>query len=187
MVALSQVALIASGMSPEKPRGDPVRFVQIRDLTGTRRDLTMGDRPLVSRALPIQAGDILIAARGERTLAAEADADLFNAYATLDLYLIRPDVTQLDPSFLLAILLLPQTGARLRASTAGASLPRIARNDIALLEVPDLPLDRQRSIGRLAHAHRTYRELLVRLAERHAAAADLQILEALGASKERED
>ena len=147
----------------------------------------MGDRPLVSRALPIQAGDILIAARGERTLAAEADADLFNAYATLDLYLIRPDVTQLDPSFLLAILLLPQTGARLRASTAGASLPRIARNDIALLEVPDLPLDRQRSIGRLAHAHRTYRELLVRLAERHAAAADLQILEALGASKERED
>jgi hypothetical protein len=185
MVALSQVALIATGVAPEKPRADPVRFVQIRDLTGVRRDLTVGDRPVVARALPIQEGDLLVAARGERTLAAEADEDLFGAYATLDVYLVRPDVARLDPSFLLAFLLLPQTGAKLRASTAGASLPRIARDDIAKLDLPDLPLERQRSIGQLARAHRAHRELLIQLADRHATAGDLQILEALRASNER--
>ncbi|GLK79007.1 hypothetical protein [Methylopila turkensis] len=184
MVALSKFALIATGVAPDKLRDDPVRFVQIRDLTGARKDLTVGERPLVARALPIQAGDILVAARGERTLAAEADEDLFGAYASLDLYLVRPEATRLDPSFLLAFLLLPQTGVRLRASTAGASLPRIARDDIAQLDLPDLPLERQRSIGQLARAHRTHRELLIQLAERHATAADLQILEALRVSTE---
>jgi len=185
MVALSEVATISSGVAPEKARADPVRFVQIRDLTGQPREPTTGERPLVARALPIEPGDVLIAARGDRTLAAEADETLFGAYVTLDLYLIRPDPAQLDPSFLLAVLLLPQTGARLRASTAGASLPRIARDELAKLELPDLPLERQRSIGHLARAHRFYRELLTRLADRHAAAADLQILEALRASNER--
>jgi hypothetical protein len=186
MASLSDFASIITGVAPDKPGADPVRFVQIRDLAGARRDLTIGERPLVARAAPIQRGDILVAARGERTLAAEADEDLFGTYATLDVYLVRPNPERLDASFLLAFLLLPQTGAKLRASTAGASLPRIARDDIAKLEIPDLPLERQRSIGRLAHAHRSYRELLVRLAERHATAADLQVLEALRASNERQ-
>lgn len=185
MVALSEVASISSGVAPVKVRADPVRFIQIRDLAGQPRDLTIGDRPLVARAWPIRSGDVLIAARGDRTLAAEADESLFDAYATLDLYLIRPNPARLDSSFLLAVLLLPQTGAKLRASTAGASLPRIARADLAKLELPDTPLERQRSIGQLARAHRSYRELLLRLAERHGAAADLQINEALRASSER--
>ncbi|WP_188913805.1 hypothetical protein [Salinarimonas ramus] len=182
---MSEVASVSSGVAPENVREDPVRFVQIRDLTAQIRQLTIGDRPLVARALPIRAGDILIAARGDRTLAAEADETLFGAYATLDLYLIRPDPARLDSSFLLAVLLLPKTGAKLRASTAGASLPRIARDELARLELPDIPLARQRSIGELARAHRSYRELLLRLADRHAAAADLQINEALRASNER--
>ena len=186
MAVLSEIALITSGVAPDKPRADPVRFVQIRDLAGARRDLTIGDRPLVARASPIQVGDVLVAARGERTLAAEADEDLIGAYATLDVYLVRSEPARLDSSFLLAFLLLPQTGAKLRASTAGASLPRIARDDIANLELPELTLERQRSISRLARAHRSYRELLLRLVERHAAAADLQILEALRASNERQ-
>lgn len=185
MVALSEVASISSGVAPEKARADPVRFVQIRDLAGQLRNLTTGDRPRVARALPIRSGDILIAARGDRTLAAEADESLFGAYATLDLYLIRPEPARLDSSFLLAVLLLPQTGAKLRASTAGASLPRIARDELAKLELPDISLERQRSIGQLARAHRSYRDLLLRLADRHAAAADLQINEALRASNER--
>lgn len=185
MVALSEVASVSSGVAPEKARADPVRFVQIRDLTSQPRELTIGDRPLVARALPIRPGDVLIAARGDRTLAVEADDSLFDAYATLDLYLIRPDPARLNPSFLLAVLLLPQTGAKLRASTAGASLPRIARDDLAKLELPDIRLEQQRSIGQLARAHRSYRQLLLRLADRYAAAADLQINEALRASNER--
>jgi hypothetical protein len=37
----------------------------------------------------------------------------------------------------------------------------------------------------LARAHRSYRELLLQLADSHATAANLQILEALRASNER--
>ncbi len=184
MVTLSNIALIATGVAPEKLAVDPVRFVQIRDLTDPRRNLTIGDRPRVARATPVQPGDILVAARGERTLAVEAEGELIGAYATLDVYLIRPDRARLDQTFLLAFLLLPQTGPKLRASTAGASLPRIARDDLACLHLPDLPLERQRSIGQLARAHRSYRALLMQLADRHATAADLQVLEALSASNE---
>lgn len=182
MVALSELAFIATGVAPKDVRIESARFVQIKDLGGTRRKLIKGERPRVARALPIQPGDILVAARGERTLAVEADPELFGAYASPDIYLVRPAPQRLATSFLLALLLLPQTGAKLRASTAGASLPRIPRDDLAKLDVPELSLRRQRSIGELARLHRTYRDLLLRLADRHELAAELQIIEALNTS-----
>lgn len=185
MAALSDLAFVSTGVALEPIRDELARFVQIRDLSSTRRELAAGGRPHAARALPIQAGDVLIAARGERTLAIEADEDLFGAYATLDVYLVRPEAKRLDPAFLLAFLLLPQTGLHLRASTAGASLPRIPRDELAKLDIPEIPIDRQRVLGRLTRFHRTYRELLLRLADRHARAADLQLAEALNLKLER--
>lgn len=163
MVRLSDTAVILSGVNPDPATGDGCRFVQIRNLSVDEGELLAGRRPTAGRAVPIQKGDVLLAARGERTPAVGATEFLFGAYAALDVYLIRPDQTRLDPEYLVAFLMRPATGTLLRKSTAGASLPRIPKDAIAGLAVPLPAIDRQRAIGGVASCIHRRRELASRL------------------------
>jgi hypothetical protein len=163
MVRLSNTAIIFSGVNPALATGDGCRFVQIRNLAADEGDFLVGRRPTAARAVPIQHGDVLLAARGERAPAVRADARHFGAYAALDVYLIRPDQTRLDPEYLVAFLMRPATGALLRKSTAGASLPRIPKDAIADLEVPLPVIERQRAIRDVASCIQVRRELAQRL------------------------
>ena len=163
MARLSDAATILSGVSPEPASDDGCRFVQIRNLGADDRDLLVGRRPTAGRAVPIQPGDILLAARGERASAMKAKEFQLGAYIALDIYLIRPDQARLDPDYLLAFLMRPETSASLRKSTAGASLPRIPKDAIADLQVPLPPIERQKAIGGVASCIHRRRELSSRL------------------------
>lgn len=161
---LSDAAIILSGVNPEPATDDDgCRFLQIRNLGADESDHIIGRRPTAGRAIPIQEGDVLLAARGERASAVQAWASQFGAYVALDIYLIRPDQTRLDPSYLVAYLMRPATGTVLRKSTAGASLPRIPKDAIEKLEIPLPPLDRQKLIGGVASCIHSRRELASRL------------------------
>jgi hypothetical protein len=133
--------------------------VQIRNLGMGDHHLLVGRRPTAGRAVPIQPGDVLLAARGQRAPAVSAVEFHLGAYAALDVYLIRPDRTRLDPNYLVAFLMRPAIGTLLRKSTAGASLPRIPKDAIADLEVPLPAMDRQRAIGGVASCIQRRREL----------------------------
>ncbi|WP_375390437.1 hypothetical protein [uncultured Sphingomonas sp.] len=163
MVKLSDTAVILSGVNPEPSTNDGCRFLQIRNLSTDDSDHIVGRRPTAGRAVPIQGGDVLLAARGERASAVQARASQFGAYVALDIYLIRPDLTRLDSDYLVAFLMRPATGVLLRKSTAGASLPRIPKDAIADLELPLPPLGRQKLIGGVASCIRRRRELADRL------------------------
>jgi hypothetical protein len=163
MVRLSDTATILSGVNPEPANDDGCRFVQIRNLGADDSDLLLGRPPTAGRAAPIQRGDILLAARGERTSAIKAKESQLGAYIALDIYLIRPDLARLDPEYLVAFLMRPETGALLRKSTAGASLPRIPKDAIADLQIPLPSIERQKAIGGVASCIHRRRELASRL------------------------
>lgn len=163
MVRLSDAAIVLTGVSPEAARDGGCRFVRIRNLSGVDEELLTARQPTAGRAVPIELGDVLLAARGERTLALRALDAQVGAYATLDIYLIRPDPTRLDSNYLAAFLMRPETGANLRRSTAGSSLPRIPKDAIADLSIPLPPIERQRAIGGLAASLRRGHDLAGRL------------------------
>lgn len=163
MVRLSETAVILSGVNPEPAASDGCRFVQIRNLGTDDAELLLGRPPTAGRAAPIQGGDVLLAARGERASAVRARESQFGAYVALDIYLIRPDQARLDPDYLVAFLMRPETGAQLRKSTAGASLPRIPKDAIAGLQIPLPTIERQKAIGGVASCIHHRRELASRL------------------------
>lgn len=114
------------------------------------------------RATPIEAGDVLVASRGEIPLAARPDSDLEGAYPALDVYLIRPDPAKLDADFLAAFVNVGPAGEVLRAAATGGSLPRIPKGAVEQLEMPSLPIDAQRRIGALEGARLRYASLIDR-------------------------
>lgn len=175
MMRLAEIAAIVTGVAPVAARGDGIPFVQIKDLAPGQRALVIGRPPTAKRALPIAEGDILVAARGERSAAVRADSGLFGAYVTPDVYLVRPDPRKVDADYLAAWLNRPAVRAALRTSTAGAALPRIPKEALARLEVPVPGLDRQRLIGGLAEAILRHDEIAARLARARAHLLDRQL------------
>jgi hypothetical protein len=152
MPRLDDIASIVTGVAPEPLGTEVARFIQIKDLDPTRRALVDGQHPTVNRAVPVRMGDVLVASRGERVSAVMADSDLFGAYVTPDVYLVRPDPDRLDAAYLAAFLNRQSTATKLKASKKGAMLPRVPKEALSELEVPLPPMHRQRVIGGLATA-----------------------------------
>jgi hypothetical protein len=175
MVRLSDTATILSGVNPEPAAEGGCRFVQIRGLAGDDGNLAFGRRPTAGRAVPIQLGDVLLAARGERAAAVKAKESQLGAYVALDIYLIRPDQARLDPEYLVAFLMRSETGTLLRKSTAGASLPRIPKDAIADLQIPLPSIERQKAIGGVASCIQRRRELASRLIAVESMLAEISI------------
>lgn len=180
MPKLRDVASIRSGLAP--PSAPPDRasclYVQIKDLDPGRRALTRGGASTAGRATPIDEGDVLLAARGDRNVVVRPDRELVGAYPTLDIYLLRPDPLSLDPDYLAAFLGGEEGGQALRGAKAGSALPRLPIDAVANLEIPLPPLQRQRIIGRLSVCAKKQLALLDRLRAAEARLADARLANA---------
>lgn len=99
-------------------------------------------------------------ARGATTEAYVGDEAVIGAYVSLDLFLVRPDLTAIDPRFLAAYFDLPSTQAALAAGKQGTGLARLSKEALDTLQVPLLPISSQRAIGELAATVRARRDLL---------------------------
>ncbi len=183
---LVSVAEIFTGTAPQQGGHglQQAKFIQIKDLEPLKRDLVAGSVPDVKRASPVQPGDVLLAARGEQATAIVATPDLYGAFPTLDVYLIRPDSLQLLPEYLVAWLEQPHVRTSLRASTTGALIPRIPVGSLRDLPIPLPRLGVQQAVGEFAQAARREQALLSQLAELSQARAGQQLANAF-ASLER--
>jgi hypothetical protein len=159
MAKLADIAIVLTGVSPQADGDALARFVQIKDLTSESRSLAYGPRPTVKRALPIEDGDVLVASRGERGLAVKATPDMVGAFASLDVYLVRPDAECVDTDYLVSFLNLPDVASSLRAAASGGSLPRIPKETLRDLEIPLPPMHRQAAIGWLCATMEHYQHL----------------------------
>ena len=180
MPKLRDIASIRSGLAP--PSASPERaacvYVQIKDLDPGRRALTRAAAPTAGRATPIEEGDVLLAARGDRNVVVRPDSELLGAYPTLDIYLLRPDPLSLDPDYLAAFLEGEEGASALRGAKSGSGLPRLPIDAVADLRIPLPPLHRQRIIGRLSVCAKEQLSLLDRLRVAEARLAEARLAHA---------
>jgi hypothetical protein len=167
MLKLKDIADIYSGMAVQES-GGAARFVRQSDLSDLRSgrlpQLAIGELPAVARALPIADGDLIVGARGPATDVCLANHSVFGAFISLDLYLVRPNTSTVDPGYLAAFLELPGTQAVFAGGKQGSGLARLPKEALDKLAIPVPPMPAQRSIAELARSFRDEAVLLQRLA-----------------------
>jgi len=127
--------------------------------------MVLGNLPGVARALPIKDGDLVVAARGTSTDVCTASKDIFGAYISLDLYLVRPRPTVINSEYLRAFLELPATQAALASEKQGSGLARLPKEALEKTTVPIPPLYQQRLIAGLSLSLEDEQKLLNRLGD----------------------
>jgi len=168
MLELREISDVYSGLAVQEGDGGLARFVRLSDLSdlkaGRTPNLAAGELPAVARALPIMNGDLIVGARGAATDVCLASHSVLGAFISLDLYLVRPNATKVDPGFLEAFLDLPATQAVLSGSKQGSNLARLPKDALDKLVVPLPPMSKQRLIAELARSFHDEAALLQRLA-----------------------
>ena len=168
MLELREIASTLSGVAVQEAEGGTARFVRLSDLSDLKAGripmLAVGEAPTVARALPVEEGDLIIGARGAATDVCLARAGVLGAFVSLDLYLVRPDVSKVDPGYLVAVLELPATQVLFSGGKQGSGLARLPKEALETAPIPLPPLPQQRLIAELARRFRDEAELLQRLA-----------------------
>lgn len=156
MLELQNIAAIVSGLAVREKHGGRARVMRLSDLSDLKAGripaLAIGDVPDVARALAIESGDLIVAARGLATDVLLASDPVLGAYISIDLYLIRPDKTKVHPEYLFAFLRLPATRSFFAAGKQGSGLTRLPKEALERITVPLPALDTQRLIAGLANA-----------------------------------
>jgi hypothetical protein len=164
MLKLQNIAQVVSGVAFRYSADGKARCVRQSDLVELRAGrvpiLATGEAPSVGRALTIKEGDLLIGARGASTETHVGDEAVIGAYISLDLFLVRPDFTAIDPHFLAAYFDLPSTQAVLATGKQGTGLARLSKEALDTLQVPVFPMVRQKAIAELASVMLERRDLL---------------------------
>lgn len=167
MLELREISGIYSGLAVQEGGGS-ARFVRLSDLSDLRSGrapkLATGEPPAVARALPIEEGDLIVAARGAATDVCLAAHSWLGAFISLDLYLVRPNSSKVDPGYLAAFFDLPATQTFFSGNKQGSGLARLPKDALDKLVVPLPPMATQRLIADLARSLRDEAELLQRLA-----------------------
>ena len=171
MLELKKISSIYSGVAVQEGGSGIAHFVRLSDLSDLRSGrapkLATGEPPAVARALPIEEGDLIVAARGATTDVCQAAHSWFGAFISLDLYLVRPDPSKVDPGYLAAFLDLPATQAAFSGNKQGTGLARLPKEALDRLVVPLPPMPTQRLIAELARSFHDEAALLQRLANLH--------------------
>jgi hypothetical protein len=169
MLEFCEIAQILSGIAIQEAQDGPARFMRLSDLSdlkcGRAPSLAIGAEPAVARAMAIEGGDLIVGARGASTDICLASNSVLGAFVSLDLYLVRPDASKVDPGFLAAFLELPATQAVLASGKQGSGLARLPKDALDKLEIPLPPMSKQRLIAQLARSFRDEAELLRRLVD----------------------
>jgi hypothetical protein len=154
VLELQKLAMVLSGVPIREGANGKARFMRLSDLSdlkaGRQPALASGEMPEVARALAIQTGDLIVAARGSVTDICLATDSVLGAFVSLDLYLVRPNSAKVDPQFLFAFLTLPATQAHFATGKQGSGLARLPKEELEKIKVPLPPIDTQRMIAGLA-------------------------------------
>jgi hypothetical protein len=146
--------------------GGDLAAIQIKDLTiGGGLDLDGALRIRGEAAYQrhlLQANDILMQSRGSANRAVVFEGTV-RAIAALGLLVIRPQVQQVLPAFLLWFLSHPRTQERLRDLARGSTVDFIAKNDAADFMVPTPPLGLQEQVIAVDRLRRQERALAAEL------------------------
>jgi hypothetical protein len=189
VLELRKLATVLSGVTMKESVDGLGRLMRLSDLTGLKvgriPHLSHGEVPEVARAQSVQDGDLIIAARGAATDVCMACESVFGAFVSLDLYLVRPDATKIDPQYLYAFLTLPATQATFAAGKQGSSLARLPKDALETLKVPVPAMEVQRMIAGLACSFEEESKLLKKLSDLNSTLGREVVARAFAAADEK--
>jgi hypothetical protein len=169
MIELGNISSVFSGISARESKWGPSRFMRLADLTevkaGRIPSMAHGEPPEVARAVPIQEGDLIVAARGNITDVCTANERIIGSYISLDLYLVRPQPQHVNSEYLRTVLELPSTQAVMASAKQGSALARLPKESLEKTAIPLPSLHQQRMIAELAVCLEREQELLKRIGE----------------------
>jgi hypothetical protein len=169
VLELKKLAIVLSGVPLRETKEGRARMMRLSDVSdlkaGRTPTLATGKVPDVARALTIIPGDLIVAARGLATDVLLASDAVFGAYVSLDLYLVRPDATKIDPHYLFAFLKLPATQSLFAAGKQGSGLTRLPKEALEKTKVPLPGMGVQRLIADLAFSFEEESRLFKKLSE----------------------
>jgi len=169
VLELKKVAAVLSGVAIREGTVGKARFMRLSDLSdlksGREPSLGVGALPEVARALAIQQGDLIVAARGLSTDMCLANEAVFGAFVSLDLYLVRPDTSKVEPRYLSAFLSLPSTQALFAIGKQGSGLARLPKDVLEKMRIPIPSMKMQRLIAGLAGTFEDEARLLRKLSD----------------------
>jgi hypothetical protein len=187
MFELKEIAVIFSGIAIQEARHEGVRFMRLADLSdlkaGRNPALVRGKAPEVARAVPIESGDLIVAARGAVTDVCTASEGIFGAYISLDLYLVRPQSKRINSEYLRTVIELSTTQAALASEKQGSGLARLPKEALEKTPIPVPPLHRQQLIAGLAVSFEDEQKLLNKLGELKACFAREVLGRAIGSTE----
>lgn len=146
----------ARGRIEPDPRGTH-RIIQFKDIDtveGLKLDDIYTIKPArdVANSL-VRAGDVLFLSRGTRNIACHIDADLDNAIAAGNIYIIRAKTNKLLPAYLVWYINQPNVQHRLKEMASGVTIQTIPISVFAAMEIAVPPVAVQENIARLAALH----------------------------------
>lgn len=154
MLELRNIAEVFTGVAFREVPDGCAKVVRLSDLSDLKAGrfpvLGRGVAPDVARALVIQEGDLLVGARGATTDVSIASEAVFDAFVSLDLYLVRPNTAKVNPQYLASFLMLPTTQAQLAGAKQGSRLSRLPKNALESMAILLPPLEAQSLIAGLA-------------------------------------
>jgi hypothetical protein len=173
VLELCKFANVFTGISIRESERGAERFMRLSDLSdlkaGRIPTLTTGDAPGVARAQRIEEADLIVGARGSATDICVASDQVFGAYVSLDLYLVRPDRAKVNSQYLAAFLRLPDTQAHFAGGKQGSGLARLNKDALEKTRVPLPPMHVQWLIAELSLSFDEEDRLLKRLTDLNSA------------------
>ncbi len=140
MLELRKISSIYSGVAVQEGGSGIAHFVRLSDLSDLRSgrapNLATGEPPAVARALPIEEGDLIVAARVSTTDVCQAAHSWLGAFISLDLYLVRPDRRRSILVIWQPFSIFPRRRQRSSGNKQGTGLARLPKEALDRLVVP---------------------------------------------------
>lgn len=137
--------------TPERSDTEAVEVINIKDIIEGRIDTTSLEKRVVTSARRgedkrIQEGDLVVAIRGHQFKVGVIDEPASKHLITSNLVALRLDQHRVLPEVLAAYLNGPEGQYVLTANSKGTTIPAISQKELLSIEVPLLPIERQRHI-----------------------------------------
>ncbi len=136
-----------------------VEVIQAKDLGG---EFAFTSRPKIAfpgdRKHLLQPGDVLVSARGYAKAIVYRNSDT-KAVASSSILVLRPMNNNVNPEFI-AMFFNSMPGVRaVFGLSSGAAVQSITKESIGKIQIPEIPPDKERALGKLVQAIDDYRAL----------------------------
>lgn len=180
MVKLKDIATVQTGVYLKSTLLPDTCYLQVNDFDeeGVLRSTVRPTTTVSSKAARhlLRESDLLLAAKGGKHFCAIAPTQVGPCVASPSFLIIRiDDTTRLLPEYVCGFLNLPMTQQLLNAQSKGTSIASLSKTDIEELEIPLLPLARQRACIALIRLQRREQVLYKAIAERRRQITDYKL------------